>query len=118
MAKSFFSTVKKATPKPSLKLVDSPFGKHYLKIDDGLLSCIDLRVEGVKAFFRSYQNYQSTLHFTIEEVERLISKAKEFNESTDEFFDNLLLMSKDNAKSAFLLSCTFAYLRNELPTSK
>jgi len=117
MKPPFFIAVKEATPKISLKLADSPFWEKYLTFDNELMRNLDLRVEGVKAFCRFYQNNKSKLQFTIEEVEDLISRSEDFGGSTDKFFDNMLLMSLGNTKGTSMLFWIFAYLRNELPTS-
>jgi hypothetical protein len=114
MTTSFLDAVKQATPRQVLKLVNSPFGGKYLQIDDAFIKHPVLRLEAVKAFFRSYQNHRRTLAFLIEEVEVLIAKAKECGLSTDEFFDQIFHRAGDDVLVARFLFSTFAYLRNEL----
>jgi hypothetical protein len=114
MATSFFSEVKKATPNSCVKLIKSPLWENYRKIDDSLIDYPVLRMEAVKAFFRSYQNFSRNLDYTIEEVEALICMANSLNTSTDKYFDAILKKAKENEKCARFLFSTFAYLRNEL----
>ena len=117
MARSFFSEVKNATPKSCVKLIESPLWECYSKIDESLIHNPVLRMEAVKAFFRSYQNFCRNLDYTIQEVEALISMANELNASTDKYFDAVLKAAQENEKCARFLFSTFAYLRNELKSA-
>ena len=116
MTNSFFRSVKKATPKPCIKLVDSPFASKYLRIDSHFVNQPDLRLEAVKAFSCAYQKQKKNLSFTIKEVETFISSAKNAGLSTDEFFDSIFKRSQQDEKVAKLLLFIFLYLRDEQPT--
>ena len=118
MAYSFRNSVRKASPKSSVKLSESAPGHHYLQIDDAFKSRPDLRLAAVKAFFRAYQKNASNLDYTIEEVEKLVALAKESNRSTDDWFDAIFHLAQSDVMIAKFLFSTFAYLRGDLKSSK
>jgi hypothetical protein len=113
MKNSFSRSVKKATPKSCIKLVNSPFASEYLRIDSYFINQPDLRLESVKAFSRAYQKQKKNLSFTIKEVETFISSAKNAGLSTDEFFDSIFKRSQQDEKVAKLMLFIFLYLRGE-----
>ena len=114
MAQSFLQAARQTSPKPSYKLTESSLGNNYLRIDDVFKGCTELRLEAIKAFFRSYQNNKHKLSYTIEEVETLIGWAKASNCSTDDYFDAIYHHAESDAGFAKFLFSTFSYLRNEL----
>jgi len=116
MSKSFIRSVKKATPKPCIKLVESPFSSEYLRLDSDFMNRPDLRLESVKAFSRAYQKQKKNLSFTIKELETFISSAKNAGLSTDEFFDSIFKRSQQDEKVANLMLFIFLYLRGEQST--
>jgi hypothetical protein len=118
MAHSFRDSVRKASPKSSVKLSESTLGHHYLQIDDSFKSRPDLRLAAVKAFFRTYQNNASNLDYTIEEVEKLVALAKADNRSTDDWFDAIFYDGQSDVRVAYFLFSIFAYLRGELKSLK
>jgi len=113
MATSFISAVTKATRKQVIRLVESPYGSKYLQVDDAFKNRPDLRLESVKAFFRTYQKQKAKLAFTIKEADTFIHAASNAAVSTDEFFDSIFRRSQKDEKVEKQMLFIFSYLRGD-----
>jgi hypothetical protein len=114
MKNNFLKTACNLREKPTIRLFDSPLGTTYLALDDSFSHCMPLRLEAVKAFFRSYQTNKHLLEYRIIEVEHLLRLIPLQTCTSDQFFDLIYGQSiQDHGFAKFLLS-TFSFLRGEL----
>jgi hypothetical protein len=114
--KDFFISVMQATPKQRVKLVDSPFGGRYLRLDESLKDRPDLRLDVLKSLLREYQAKRRNLSYAVKELEILIDIAQKVNQSTDLMLNSIFSAACKDLRRATTLSIIYGCLRNELPS--
>jgi hypothetical protein len=109
MPKNLLRDFKKLTPKVSLKFVDSTAFDRCRVLDQ--IDCRELNIVALKALLRAYAKNKIRLHYTIAELEFVLSVATQANLTSDECIDILVAQSgvETNALNVLneLLNCFF-----------